>query len=129
MAPSDKEIVLITGGNAGLGFEIVKKLLKDHPDRFHVLVGARTPSKGEAAVKDLHSQGLKDCECLEIDVTNNESIARAADAVEQKFGRLDVLNANVCMVNIDIFAALTGFPSRQASPQTKTTSTRSLSRI
>lgn len=92
----EKEIVLVTGGNAGLGFEIAKKLLKDHPDRFHILIGARTPSKGEDAVKDLHNQGLTDCEVLEIDVGSNESIAIAAKTVEQKFGRLDVLNANVC---------------------------------
>ncbi|KAK4504404.1 hypothetical protein PRZ48_005320 [Zasmidium cellare] len=94
MAPTDKELVLITGGNTGLGFEIAKKLLTDHPDRFHLLIGARTPSKGEAAVKNLQSQGLKDCEALEIDVNSNDSIAKAAKEVEQKFGRLDVLHAN-----------------------------------
>ncbi|KAF2168518.1 hypothetical protein M409DRAFT_53180 [Zasmidium cellare ATCC 36951] len=94
MAPLDKEIVLITGGSTGLGFEIAKKLLKDHPDRFHVLIGARTRSKGEAAVKDLHSQGLTHAEFLEIDVNNNDSIAKAVKEVDQKFGRLDVLHEN-----------------------------------
>lgn len=123
MAATDKEIVLITGGNAGLGFEIAKKLLKDHPDRFHILIGARTPSKGESAVKDLHSQGLRDCEPLEIDVTSNDSIAKAAKQVEQKFGRLDVLNANVYCQQHILFTP-TDFSIRPASHQTRTTSTR-----
>lgn len=95
MAATSKEIVLITGGNTGLGFEIAKKLLHDHEGRFHVLVGARTPAKGKAAVQDLQSQGLKDCEFLEINVNDNASIDKAAKEVEQKFGRLDVLHANV----------------------------------
>lgn len=94
MASNGMEIVLITGANTGLGFEIAKKFLKEHAERFYVLVGARNPSKGEAAVEDLHSQGLKRCEFLEIDVSKDDSIATAASTVEQKFGRLDVLHAN-----------------------------------
>lgn len=95
MASDGKEVVLITGANVGLGLEVARKLLKDHGDRFYCLVGCRTPSKGEAAVAELHNQGLTGCEVIEIDVTNDESIAKAAKIVEQKFGRLDVLHVNV----------------------------------
>ena len=91
----NKEIVLITGANVGLGLEIARKLLSDHGGRFYCLIGCRTPSKGQAAVEELHSQGLQGCDVIEIEVTDNDSIAKAAKKVEQEFGRLDVLHVNV----------------------------------
>ena len=90
-----KEIVLITGANTGLGFEIAKKLLQ--LGRFHVLIGARSEAKGLAAVQALHEQGLtldNNCEYIPIDITSNSSITSAAQMVEQKFGYLDILIAN-----------------------------------
>ena len=95
MAASDKEIVLITGANVGLGLEIARKLLREYQGQFYVLVGCRTLSKGEAAVQELHHQGLTDCEVLQIEVTDDASIAKAAKTVQDRFGRLDVLHANV----------------------------------
>ena len=95
MASQSKEIVLITGANTGLGFELAKQLLRDHGDRFHVLIGCRTLFKGEEAVKELYGQGLKNCEALHIEVTEDDSIAKAAKTVEEKFGKLDVLHVNV----------------------------------
>lgn len=91
-APNEKEIVLITGANTGLGFEVARKLLRF--GRFHVLIGARTPSKGEAAVKDLHDQGLIDCEPITVDITSTSSLTSAAETISQKFGHLDILHCN-----------------------------------
>ncbi len=95
MAYASKEIVLITGGNQGLGFQVAKKLLTDHSDRFFCFLGSRTPSKGEVAVKELQDSGLTGCEAIEIDVSKDDSIAQAAKVVEQKAGRVDVLHVNV----------------------------------
>ena len=95
MASDNKEIVLITGANVGVGLEIARKLLREHGDRFYCFIGCRTPSKGEAAVKELRDQGLTACEVIHIEVTDIDSISRAAETVRQKFGRLDVLHANV----------------------------------
>ena len=98
MISDGKEVVLITGANVGLGLEIARKLLSDHGDRFYCLIGCRTLSKGEAAVKQLNDQGLTSCEVIQIDVTDDDSIAKAAKTVEQKFGKLDVLHVNVSRV-------------------------------
>ena len=95
MSNPAQEIVVVTGANTGVGQQIAHQLLRDHGDRFYVFVGARTPSKGEAAVKQLHDEGFKNSEFLHIEVTSDESIARAAKTVEQKFGRVDVLHVNV----------------------------------
>lgn len=99
MPSTQKEVVLITGANVGLGLEVARKILHDHGERFYCLVGCRTPSKGAAAVKELHSQGLTGCEVIEIEVTSDDSIARAVKTVEQKFGRLDVLHVNVSAIS------------------------------
>ena len=105
---TNKEIVLVTGANVGIGSEIAKQLLRDHGDRFYVLVGSRTLSKGEAAVRELHNQGITGCEVIHIDVIENDSITKAAKTVEQKFGRLDVLHANVDQLLRDLRPEING---------------------
>ena len=95
MVTDNKESVLITGANVGVGLEIARLLLRKHGDRFYIFVGCRTKSKGEAAVKALHDEGLLGCEVIHIEVTSDDSIAKAAETVEEKFGKLDVLIVNV----------------------------------
>ncbi|KAI1845501.1 hypothetical protein JX265_011611 [Neoarthrinium moseri] len=94
MTNSDKEIVLVTGGNTGIGLEVVRKLLRDHGDKFHVIIGCRTVSKGEEAAQSLKQDGCTGVETVQLDVTNEESLAAAAKAIEERHGRLDVLHAN-----------------------------------
>ncbi|KAK6854987.1 hypothetical protein PG995_008519 [Apiospora arundinis] len=102
MSASNKEVVLITGANGGIGREIARQLLQDHSQRFHVLVGSRSLSDAEATV-----QGLKEevqgesVEALQIDITKEESLAAAARVVTEKFGRLDVLHANAGITGIE----------------------------
>lgn len=95
MAVANKEIVLITGANIGVGLEITRKLLREHGDRFYCLIGCRTLSKGQTAVQELHREGLVGCEVIHIEVTDDDSIAKAAKTVEERYGRLDVLHVNV----------------------------------
>ncbi|KAK7720285.1 hypothetical protein SLS63_009957 [Diaporthe eres] len=95
MAYSDKEIVLVTGGNGGIGLEVARQLARDHGQRFHVLIGCRRLPDGEAAVKQLQGEGVGDgVEAIQVDITSEESLAAAAQLVGDKFGRLDVLHAN-----------------------------------
>lgn len=99
MAYSDKEIVLVTGGNGGIGLEVARQLARDHGQRFHVLIGCRKLPDGEAAVKQLRGEGIGEVEAIQVDITSEESLAAAAKLVSDKFGRLDVLHANVCFPN------------------------------
>ena len=69
---------------------------------YHVLLGARTAEKGEAALKDLQSRGLPgSAELLLIDVTDDNTIERAASKVQQEHGKLDILvnNAGISSTN------------------------------
>ncbi|KAL7783183.1 hypothetical protein V8C43DRAFT_189536 [Trichoderma afarasin] len=94
-SPSSK-IVLVTGANQGIGFQIAKSL--SSKPGYHVLVGSRDTQRGIKAVKDLQEQGLN-AEPITIDVTSDNSIAEVVQQVKSKFGRLDVLinNAGVCL--------------------------------
>ncbi|KAK8015421.1 hypothetical protein PG990_008717 [Apiospora arundinis] len=102
MSASNKEVVLVTGANGGIGREIARQLLQDHSQRFHVLVGSRSLSDAEATVKGLKEevQG-ESVEALQIDITKEESLAAAARVVTEKFGRLDVLHANAGITGIE----------------------------
>jgi NAD(P)-dependent dehydrogenase (short-subunit alcohol dehydrogenase family) len=92
MASLHSTIVLITGANKGIGFEIAKKLAKEQPS-YHILMGSRDPKRGEEAAAKLQAENLS-VETITIDVTSDESISTAASAVLSKFGRLDVLINN-----------------------------------
>ncbi|KAF4549226.1 Short chain dehydrogenase-like protein 9 [Elsinoe fawcettii] len=98
MSSSAKYIVLITGGNVGIGFELARQLLADSTK--HILLGSRSLQRGEAAIKELESDKQPGTvELLELDVSQEDSINAAAKLVESKHGRLDALvnNAAIAM--------------------------------
>ncbi|MGH9445138.1 MAG: SDR family oxidoreductase [Terriglobia bacterium] len=87
MQSSSKKIALVTGANKGIGLQIAKDLVAHG---FTVLVGSRNIEHGEMAAK---SVGADAC-ALQLDVTNQASIAAAAERIRNEFGRLDVLVNN-----------------------------------
>lgn len=90
-------IILITGANQGIGFELAKKIAQDHRDS-HVLMGCRNEARGVEAAATLQKQGLS-VEPLQLDVTEDTSIFKASKYVESTFGRLDVLVNNAGIGN------------------------------
>ncbi|KAK8113109.1 Short-chain dehydrogenase/reductase ATR10 [Apiospora sp. TS-2023a] len=110
MAASTKEVALITGGNTGLGLECARKLLRENGDQFHVVIGSRTLSKGEDAVGALKADGHHGVECVQLDVTSEDSVAQAAATIAERHGKVDVLLANAGIApDID-------YPDRSAMP-------------
>jgi NAD(P)-dependent dehydrogenase (short-subunit alcohol dehydrogenase family) len=78
-------ITLITGANKGLGHETARRLIAlGHT----VLIGARDPEAGAEAARRLGGRFVR------IDVTDEASVAEAADDVEKHEGRIDVLINN-----------------------------------
>jgi len=96
------QLLLITGANAGLGYHTVKQLLPQ--GAFHMLVGARSLSKSQSAIKQILSDDPKAdgslLEPIEIDLNSDDSIQAAVQYVEKTHGKLDILvnNAGISKV-------------------------------
>ena len=88
----DKPVALVTGANQGIGLQIAKDLVAHG---FTVLVGSRNLERGEAAAKEVGP----DAHALQLDVTDQASIAAAAERIRKEFGRLDVLVNNAAISN------------------------------
>jgi NAD(P)-dependent dehydrogenase (short-subunit alcohol dehydrogenase family) len=86
---ADKKIALVTGGNKGIGFEIVRGLLQAG---CRVYLGAREATKGQQAATELAAEG--DVRFLEIDLTNQATLDAAAGHLQREEGRLDILVNN-----------------------------------
>lgn len=79
---------LVTGGNKGIGFTIVQKLLKNG---FEGILAARSLDKAKDAIKQLSSSNLRP---LELNVSDDGSIERAIGQLNQDIDSLDVLINN-----------------------------------
>ncbi|MEU9829785.1 SDR family oxidoreductase [Micromonospora chersina] len=92
-----KQIALVTGANKGIGFATARQLGERG---MTVLVGARDTDRGQAAEKALRENGA-DAHFIQLDVTDDESVARAAKRISDEFGRLDILvnNAGIAAIN------------------------------
>ncbi len=84
---ANKPVALVTGANKGIGLQIAKDLAAHG---FTVLVGSRNLEYGETAAKSVSV----DARALQLDVTNQDSIAAAAERIRNDLGRLDVLVNN-----------------------------------
>ena len=91
----NKKVALISGANKGIGFETARQLGRQG---ITVLLAARNPKKGAEAAAQLRGEEI-DAHPVTLDVSDPESIRRAAEQVERDYGRLDILvnNAGVML--------------------------------
>jgi NAD(P)-dependent dehydrogenase (short-subunit alcohol dehydrogenase family) len=95
-----ERIVVITGGNKGLGFETARRLKSEG---YRVYVGVREPERGADAALRL---GV---EWLQLDVTNEMSVQSASAELRKRERRLDILINNAGIAGVRKAAAeLTG---------------------
>ncbi|KAJ9612625.1 hypothetical protein H2200_004222 [Cladophialophora chaetospira] len=90
----DQKIVLITGGNGGIGYATAEALARD--PSFHVIIGSRSLQKGQEALSKLSEQ-KGSVTLVQLDVTDPESVASAVTTVERDYGRLEVLVNNAAI--------------------------------
>jgi len=84
------KVILVTGGNAGIGYELVRLLAqKGH----RVYLAARNETAGQEAVSNLRKENL-DVRFVLLDVTNIDTTKAAKAVVEKNEGKLDVLVNN-----------------------------------
>lgn len=79
--------VVVTGANSGIGKALCQQLATE--DGCFVFLGSRSADKGAAAIKDIVDQAPaaeSKIKLLEIDVTDDASVAAAATAVKDALG-------------------------------------------
>ncbi|HEV2803495.1 MAG TPA: SDR family oxidoreductase [Chthoniobacterales bacterium] len=84
-----QKTALVTGANKGIGFEVTRELARMG---FRVFLGARNVEAGRAAAGKLGDES--EVKFLEIDISNADSIRRAAEELGRQTERLDVLVNN-----------------------------------
>ena len=85
------KVVLVTGANKGIGFEVSRALGKAG---FTVLLGARDAVRGEEAATKLRAEAL-DVRFVHADLERAHETATAlAEKISKEFGHLDVLVNN-----------------------------------
>jgi NAD(P)-dependent dehydrogenase (short-subunit alcohol dehydrogenase family) len=101
----NQKTALVTGGNKGIGFEVVRELARMD---FRVFLGARNVKAGRAAVEKLSAGG--DVVFIEIDVSDTDSIRSAFEEVAGQCDHLDVLINNAGILLDEDKSALTITP-------------------
>ncbi|EFI27153.1 oxidoreductase [Coprinopsis cinerea okayama7 len=99
-------VALVTGANAGIGYELVKLLSEKG---VKVYLGARNPATGKEAAKTLASEGFSNVHFIEIDVTKPPTIEATRDHIAQADGKLDILVNNAGVGELDKPQLATGF--------------------
>ena len=97
-----KRVILVTGANKGIGFEVVKKLLEQSSSKTTdtILLGSRDTKRGQDAIKQLGSP--PNVHLLQLDTSSKESIIAATNEIKQKYnGHLDVLINNAAIAPRD----------------------------
>jgi len=100
----NKPVALITGANQGIGLQIAKELAAKN---FTVLVGSRDYARGEEAAKTVDG----DAHALQLDVTDQASIAAAAERTREGFGAVRALRRPLPMCHA---AVQTTFEHRES---------------
>ena len=83
-------VAIVTGGNGGIGLAMGQGMAQAGAA---VVVAARDPVKGEAAVTALESLGVRSA-FIALDVRDEASCANLIETVVADFGRVDVLVNN-----------------------------------
>lgn len=96
--PLARKIALVTGASRGIGAATARALAAAGA---HVVLTARTPRDLEAVEEHIHDAGGT-ATIAPMDLVESDSIARLANAVSERWGKLDIL-----VINAAILPALT----------------------
>merc|ERR1711962_1646180 len=87
------KVAIVTGGNKGIGYAIVRGLMKSGQFEF-VYLTARNSDFGKAAVEKLNSEEESKCHFHQLDVSDANSITAIKNYMVEKHSGFDVLVQN-----------------------------------
>ena len=94
---SNKKVAVVTGGNKGIGFAIVKGLVAKFDGA--VYLTARNVERGNGAVKELEKSGVV-ASFHQLDIDDRSSVEKLRDYMKDKYGGIDVLVNNAGISNL-----------------------------
>lgn len=106
------KVILVTGGNAGLGKETILQLARHAPSKIYL--GARSADKANTAINSINNQCTEkvDIEHLPLDLNSLASVRAAAEIVKTKSTRLDILILNAGIMATPAARTTEGFDSQ-----------------
>ncbi len=99
----ENKVILITGGNTGIGAEVARLLASRGAK---VGIAARRQSKTEEVIEEITRAG-GDVRGYSLDVTDKHQVESVVSAVIRDFGTLDVLINNAGLMPIRPMSILT----------------------
>lgn len=93
------KVAVVTGSNKGIGFAIVRELLKRNVGT--VYLTSRDIKRGQDAIEELKKEGLEP-EFFQLEVTDEESVKKLAAHLKEKHGGLDILINNAGVIVKDL---------------------------
>ncbi|MES0490288.1 MAG: oxidoreductase [Leptospirales bacterium] len=98
------KVIIVTGGNSGLGFESVKAFAEKGAE---VILACRSVEKGKKAKSEIDSGNIKgNITVKELDLQDFGSIEKFAEGIHKKHSKIDVLLNNAGIMGTPYF--LTG---------------------
>lgn len=97
---SANKTVIITGGNAGLGYQCAKNIAKSGQDWYIVLASRDQNRTSEAAQRLKQETGYSQIEAIQLDLASLASVRHFAEEIKER--RLPPLKAVVCNAGLQI---------------------------
>lgn len=93
------KVVVITGGNAGLGYQMSLEMAKKNAT---VVIACRSREKGQKAVQSIQQAiGNKaDLHVIQLDLADLRSVKQFSEEFKSRFDKLDILINNAGVVNL-----------------------------
>ncbi|KAH8676578.1 hypothetical protein BGZ60DRAFT_402883 [Tricladium varicosporioides] len=94
------KVIMVTGGNSGLGKQTILELAKHNPEE--IWLGARSNTKAQQAIDDIKSQvpNAPPIKIIQMDLLSFDSIREAVKVFRQQCQRLDVLFLNAGIMSV-----------------------------
>ncbi|KAH7088264.1 hypothetical protein FB567DRAFT_494393 [Paraphoma chrysanthemicola] len=93
------KVIIVTGGNSGLGKESIIQLGKHNPQE--IIMAARSEKKALEAIREIKTEvpGIN-LSFLPLDLSSFDSVKKAAASVIQRYDRLDILLNNAGLMGV-----------------------------
>ena len=107
------KVIIVTGGNSGLGYESVKAFAEN---RAEVILASRSVEKGVAAKTEIEKNKLSGkIVVMKLDLMDLASIKNFASSFKEKYNKLDILLNNAGIMTTPYFLTKDGFEAQMGT--------------